>query len=1173
MKRLFLIIFALVLLGGSAWGTVYYVDASRPDDTGAGTSWETAKKTIAAGKGLMNGDDTLNVANGTYAETANLTWPNGGNNIISGVSKTGVVVDLSAITGSWVQLSTSNDDNGTLENMTVKNLQASSKYVLQVSDADNFTVRNVKFKDNQRLINVVSGSTGFLMEYCESSGIRDTARGGVLNNGAVTINYSVFRASENYLHSTLQCYNVASTLTVNQSIFAGHNGIAIQALDEITATIKNTLFMGNGNNTEFGERHITGDAANFTLSACYSTDNWSYNMDTEIVSGFTVASPLLTKQTRFGIILLSVDDLNNWDYAKTFAAVANARGYHITFYIHSNSLTVGTDDADLPLAEAKAFLDAGNDFGCHSENHPNDITIDADNLPTSGLWDTEITAAKAKLEAYIQQITGYETWECIIWASPGNKGSTALADRIKTDGFEFGRMGGVNDGDSFLLSNNAVYTVKPIATRFFKEAQDSAVVSPDNIAQLCGHMAEAGLVGESYFHSDNATYDDPNATGLGEMFDELAKHNVLLMNAREYLTWLAANSVYSDAAGNAARWAYTFTSDNFNGHLKPTSPCINTGEWIDGVNNELPHTTLDIFGNTITGSPNIGADQELGSTVNGLSFYDSSVPETTMWNTFTELIAAKTLAGNDIIDGLNNTFYERWVIPTSGTSGNPIIFRNALIDGTVPFDGSWTFNPSNTYSETAAWVQVGATEVYTKSCTRSVWTLLEDNVKLTPILAAGLGSIARGEYGWNSDVLYYRASDGADPSTHSIRAADRSKDGLSGLLNIDTKNYLNFSNITLRHYNNNTADAFGIFAVSTGTLDFSDMTVYDCRKGASFGTTSNVTFDGIIRDNYQSGVMVEGNTTSIDLTGQFSRNGRQLFYTGTVLSYSGDGDGIGIGGDGGTMSGITIHDAEIIDNGEPDTETTGGGAGIYLGTGNTMTVGGVKIYNNTIRGNHDGAIYLGDEHTDSLVYSNVIDDNLNTSGSTRNAVQLDVRHTSFTSCKFVNNVVMNNNGNSALLRFGSNATVLKNNIFYQNGQTGTYRGDFWTTSLTGLTEDNNVYYRNGTAFDSATMIEAPSSTTYDKDHIIGASAGYWQNDSSQGANDLISDPLITLDGKLLPTSPCINTGSWEIGTNKESQSDLWGKYLYRLPNIGADQGAGTPTVGQKQINLTGPGIN
>jgi hypothetical protein len=50
----------------AAFSAEYYVDASRPDDTGVATSWATAKQTIQAAVDLTTDGDTVWVTNGVY---------------------------------------------------------------------------------------------------------------------------------------------------------------------------------------------------------------------------------------------------------------------------------------------------------------------------------------------------------------------------------------------------------------------------------------------------------------------------------------------------------------------------------------------------------------------------------------------------------------------------------------------------------------------------------------------------------------------------------------------------------------------------------------------------------------------------------------------------------------------------------------------------------------------------------------------------------------------------------------------------------------------------------------------------------------------------------------------------------------------------------------------------
>ena len=66
MKRN-LILLTILLAALSAFSTEYFVDASRPDDSGAATNWATAKQTIQAAVDLTTDGDTVLVTNGVYA--------------------------------------------------------------------------------------------------------------------------------------------------------------------------------------------------------------------------------------------------------------------------------------------------------------------------------------------------------------------------------------------------------------------------------------------------------------------------------------------------------------------------------------------------------------------------------------------------------------------------------------------------------------------------------------------------------------------------------------------------------------------------------------------------------------------------------------------------------------------------------------------------------------------------------------------------------------------------------------------------------------------------------------------------------------------------------------------------------------------------------------------------
>jgi len=68
-----ILILGILVFGTVGWAaTPIYVDAGRPDDSGDGTSWATAKKTIQAGIGVVDIGGTVHVAAGTYEENVDI---------------------------------------------------------------------------------------------------------------------------------------------------------------------------------------------------------------------------------------------------------------------------------------------------------------------------------------------------------------------------------------------------------------------------------------------------------------------------------------------------------------------------------------------------------------------------------------------------------------------------------------------------------------------------------------------------------------------------------------------------------------------------------------------------------------------------------------------------------------------------------------------------------------------------------------------------------------------------------------------------------------------------------------------------------------------------------------------------------------------------------------------
>jgi hypothetical protein len=530
------------------------------------------------------------------------------------------------------------------------------------------------------------------------------------------------------------------------------------------------------------------------------------------------------------------------------------------------------------------------------------------------------------------------------------------------------------------------------------------------------------------------------------------------------------------------------------------------------------------------------------------------------YTTFAALHAAVTVQAGDIVDGGNNIFYER-VVPNG-----PATYRNFILDGTLSFDGTYSYSGSS-YVSGYPWTQVGTTEIYRKTMSRTPYELLEDGVLMTPVVSASAptsnADLARGEYSYyGAATLYYRATNGADPSTHAIRGSNRTLDSPTvGLLYIYGIDGLTMDNVIVRHFNSGGAGVLvGVYVENSSNITFTSFQAIYCKAGVTFRSVDDSSIDAnsSVSYNYTEGLRVEGGSDRDTFSGSYSYNGRAKYYEGTTLVFKADGDGIGVGGIGGTMTDIVVQDATLSYNGATSGDQWVGdekGAGMYVGSAYTMAAG-VSLYRSQVYENHAfGLFFDGTDWTGGVIAYNVIRDNLDYgSADVTNAIDTNCQNAGYTSAAFYNNVIARNYGNAGL-RIGcsSKPVTLRNNIFYNNGRTGTFRGDlyFGSSTLTNITESNNLFYRSGTGWDSARVIDR-NGTTYDRTHIVGTSAGYWQYDTGKGANDIggITDPLfvslVTPDFSLQAGSPAINAGV-DVGLTM----DIQGTSIVAPPNMGA----------------------
>ena len=360
--------------------TDYYCDASMPDDTGAGTSWATAKKTFVAGVALLGAGDTLYLAAGTYPLAAKVQLPNAA--IVSVLGYTGdpedVILDLSGIGadhGLWV---TGVACTGmALKYMTFKGLTAANKYAINIADTPTSPViTRCKWLDNEREVQVVTDTT---FEFCEFSGVIDASWRIRHADTDATFNYCIFRGSPSYLGQGI-ALNVTDgsdyTVTFNNCLVTGSMDRGVNVINtgggnDLTVVFRNCAFFGNGYNGAIqGSWNITGACSNVTfehssaIKAVVNTNNQM--LDDEITPMNSLTDlPHLRGHTRQGMVILSVDDAGHWDYAYgTFAPACEAHNWKFTFYCNTGGMSNNVTPSEL-----KAFLEAGHEIGSHSQTH------------------------------------------------------------------------------------------------------------------------------------------------------------------------------------------------------------------------------------------------------------------------------------------------------------------------------------------------------------------------------------------------------------------------------------------------------------------------------------------------------------------------------------------------------------------------------------------------------------------------------------------------------------------------------------------------------------------------------------------------------------------------------------------------------------------------------------
>jgi hypothetical protein len=523
------------------------------------------------------------------------------------------------------------------------------------------------------------------------------------------------------------------------------------------------------------------------------------------------------------------------------------------------------------------------------------------------------------------------------------------------------------------------------------------------------------------------------------------------------------------------------------------------------------------------------------------------------WKTMNK-VASSIFGPGDVIDGAGQIYYERLVFPSSGSADSGYItLQNFTLDGTFQINDGWTMLPYRTNGY--PW-SVSSGEVYKKYLTYIPYFLFEDGILLTAVGTTSVdqaNAISRGQYAWYGNYVYYRASDGAAPLSHNIQVTRRDWDNLSPILYFPSKSYITLKNIIVKC--NRTKSDTGITLENCNHFLMDNVDSSYCGRGLNINTSTNIKATNLnIHHNVNGGVGMQGNMDNISLQGKFSNNGRVLYFVGTSATYNVDGDNIGIGGSGGTVGTITIHDSIIENSGAPDGNPNAYGSGIYIGGANIMAIDKIICNNNIFRGNHYSA-FISYQYAKSVDFNNNIIYK-NRGYQNYQTVSINCTNNAFTNANICNNVWYGNTGRAALYLNHEIVTDgyvnFKNNIFMDNGVSGvSYFSDIWFSSqnkFTKVQNGYNLFWRSAGTWGTALLIEI-ANKFYNLPYIVGNSAGYFSYDKNSPGN-IVADPKFVDaangDFRLQQNSPAINAGT-NVGLIKDFQGNLWGD----PPSIGA----------------------
>jgi PKD repeat protein len=541
--------------------------------------------------------------------------------------------------------------------------------------------------------------------------------------------------------------------------------------------------------------------------------------------------------------------------------------------------------------------------------------------------------------------------------------------------------------------------------------------------------------------------------------------------------------------------------------------------------------------------------------------------ETSAWKTINKVNQQLFAPGDEILFKRGDTWREKLIVSSSGTTGNPITYGaygtgdNPVINGADQVDG---------------WLQVSG-NIYRVPCDWNAGVVLEDGVPLdflkwadsveTTFSHAGPGSFSLDHTG---GLLYLSTTDGSGPLLHAIEVSKRDYCILD-----QGKCYLVIENLTCKNaYRHGMAFGYGRHVqVNNVSVSFCGGTKEgsECLgNGIEIGADSD---DITLKDvksfaNFDVGISIQNsgapnsNITNISLDGCLTFRNRVAGIEILLLDNC----------NGSRLDAISIKNSVIRDQDGEGWSGSKGCFGISLealsGSIDRVTISTSEIYGNSI-----GIVVLPKNTGHLTLKRNKI------FGNTKNGIKAyDFANPSTTTIQAEYNLIYQNGSDGLLFDVQNGpAFSLCNNVFYDNGKDldSCYNCFLKAFSVDGAHRViNNIFFAAGSvAFYDQQGLNSPSAVDTNlyyraagvvihfKGNDYGQSEfGGYQAAAAHDLHSLQADPLLIdpagADFRLRPFSPCIDSG-----TDVDLKEDFMGNAVPHgsRVDVGALEYQGTTT--------------